>query len=346
MRVRQALVDRITHFWNGRSVVATASSRANQRAARSRFHSGMPLVVLACALAWVGAPAAASAQTTGDARIGGKVLDEQKKPVQDVVVRAALAGQPRPLQAKTNRRGEWAINNIAGGMWEIEFTKDGFAPQRITLDLKPEQQINAIDVTLVPPPPDPNIEIQAEVKRAAELLQKQQIPEGRKVYESLLAKYPTLHQLHEFIGRTYAAENQFDKAIEHMRMALEKEPENVTAKVFLGDLLMEKGERVEAGKILESVDLAKVEDPAPFVNLAISRINDQKVDEALALLEKLIARFPQDNSLLYYRGRANLAAKKMPEAKADLEKFVAAALPDARELPDARKILEQMKDIK
>jgi hypothetical protein len=49
---------------------------------------------------------------------------------------------------------------------------------------------------------------------------------------------------------------------------------------------------------------------------------------------------------LYYRGRAYLAAKKMPEAKADLEKFVAAALPDSRELPDAKKILEQMKDIK
>jgi hypothetical protein len=36
----------------------------------------------------------------------------------------------------------------------------------------------------------------------------------------------------------------------------------------------------------------------------------------------------------------------MPEAKADLEKFVAAAPATARELPDAKKILEQMKDIK
>ena len=41
-----------------------------------------------------------------------------------------------------------------------------------------------------------------------------------------------------------------------------------------------------------------------------------------------------------------LAAKKLPEAKADLEKFVATAPPSARELADAKKILEQMKDVK
>ena len=59
-----------------------------------------------------------------------------------------------------------------------------------------------------------------------------------------------------------------------------------------------------------------------------------------------MTQFPTETSLYYYRGRANLAAKKLPEAKADLEKFVAGAPPSARELPDAKKILEQMKDVK
>lgn len=302
-------------------------------------------VVLACALALVAIPGTASAQM-GEARIGGKVVDEQKKPLQDVIVRAELAGQTPPRQAKTNNRGEWSINNIAGGMWDIEFSKEGFAPHRITVDLQPDQRISNIDVVLAPPPPDPSAEIQAQVKRAAELLQNKQIAEGRKIYEDLLAKYPTLHQLHEFIGRTYAAENNFDKAIEHMRIAVEKDPENAGAKVLLGDLLMEKGEKAEAAQLLESVDLTKVEDPAPFINLAITKINEQKVDESIVLLDKLIARFPKEANILYYRGRAYLAAKKMPEAKADLEKFVAAAMPDARELADARKILEQLKDVK
>lgn len=304
------------------------------------------VITLVCVLAIGALPAAGLAQQTrGEARIAGKVVDEQGKPLQDVVIKAQLGGAP-PLQAKSNRNGDWSINNMAGGLWEIEFTKEGFAPQKSSLDLQPDQQITAIQVKMAKPQADPNAEIQAEVKRAAELFQNKQIAEGRKVYETLLAKYPDLHQLHEFIGRTYAAEGQYDKAIEHIRVAVEKDPQNSQAQIFLADLLMEKGEKAEAQKIFESIDLSKVEDPSPFINLAITKINEQKADEALALLDKLMARFPKENSLLYYRGRANLSAKKMPEAKADLEKFVAGALPDARELPDAKKILEQMKDIK
>ena len=64
------------------------------------------------------------------------------------------------------------------------------------------------------------------------------------------------------------------------------------------------------------------------MNIIIGKINDQKADEALELIAKLMTQFPTENALYYYRGRANLAAKKMPEAKADLEKFVAAAPAD------------------
>jgi tetratricopeptide (TPR) repeat protein len=313
-----------------------------------RGRKGVVTLALALAvLAISGWASDAWAQPTrGDARIAGKVVDDTGKPAANVVVKATLTGQMPPLQTKTNNKGEWSINNIAGGIWELEFSKEGFAPERVTLEVKPDQRVAMNDIALKRPAPDPNVEIQAEVKRAAELFQNKQIAEGRKIYESLLAKYPTLHQLHEFIGRTYAAEGQYDQAIEHVRIAVDKDPENVQAKVFLGDLLMEKGEKAEAQKILESVDLTKVEDPAPFINLVIGKINEQKPEEAFDLLGKLMTRFPNDASLYYYRGRANLAAKKIPEAKADLEKFVSMALPDARELPDAKRILEQMKDVK
>ena len=97
--------------------------------------------------------------------------------------------------------------------------------------------------------------------------------------------------------------------------------------------------------MLDSVDMTKVKDPLPFINLAINQINEKRTDDAVALLNKLLAQFPEQHSIYYYRGRAYIAANKLPEAKADLEKFVAAAPPDARELPDAKKVLEQLKDI-
>jgi tetratricopeptide (TPR) repeat protein len=94
------------------------------------------------------------------------------------------------------------------------------------------------------------------------------------------------------------------------------------------------------------MDIEGVKDPLPYMNVIIGMINEQKSEEALALLGKLMTKFPNETSLYYYRGRANLAAKNLPEARADLEKFVAGAPPDARELDDAKKILEQLKDVK
>jgi tetratricopeptide (TPR) repeat protein len=89
-----------------------------------------------------------------------------------------------------------------------------------------------------------------------------------------------------------------------------------------------------------------VKDPTIFINSAISAINGGRADEAVAILDKLIKQFPAQSNLLYYRARAFIVAKKMAEARADLEKFVAVAPPDARELADAKKLLEQLKAVK
>jgi predicted Zn-dependent protease len=300
------------------------------------------VIAMACVAALSGG---ALAQPKGSARIKGKVVDDQGKPAEGVAIQATLAGQPQPLQTTTNNKGEFELKDMAAGQWEVTFAKDGFAPMKNAVELKDRERIEGVEVTLAKAV-DPTAEINAELQRAASLAQGQKIPEARKIYEDLLAKYPTVHQLHGFIARTYAAENQIDKAIEHMRVALEKEPENEDNKLLLGDLLMEKGDKAAAQQTLESVDMTKVKDPLPFINLAISQINEKRTDEALALLNKLLTQFPEQHNIYYYRGRAYVAANKLPEAKADLEKFVAAAAPDARELPDAKKVLEQLKDIK
>ena len=87
---RVALVDRKGHFWTGRSVVATANTRANpgsparvccalgwsQRAARSRNRWYIPLVIVLCALA---------------ARIGAQVPAQDRR-ASDAALRPPLMG--------------------------------------------------------------------------------------------------------------------------------------------------------------------------------------------------------------------------------------------------------------
>jgi len=293
-----------------------------------------------------------AAQSKGKTKAQGKVVDEAGQPLGDVIVAAVMEGQDKPFQqAKTNNKGEWSVQNLAAGKWKFYFGgKQGLEEKSVDADVGESGTVTVPEVKLAKPV-DHDAVINAEIQKAADLMQTKQPAEARKVYQALLDKYPQAQpafraQVMGAVAQTYMAENQAPQAIEQLKKATEADPSNVDLQLAYGEILMQANQRAEGEKVLLSVDFTKVKDPFPYMNIIIGKINDQKADEALELIAKLMTQFPTENALYYYRGRANLAAKKMPEAKADLEKFVAAAPATARELPDAKKILEQMKDIK
>jgi len=290
--------------------------------------------------------ASAFAQSRGSLRVTGRVLDEAGKPVAEAVVRAAKKGEAEPerFDAKTNDKGEYTISGVAAGEWVIEAAKEGVGMAQVVATLAEAERTKTVDITIAKSAPtvDPSVEINAEHQRAIGLAQSGKIPEARKIYEDLLVKYPTVHQLHAMLAGMHAAEGNAAKGLEHIKIALEKEPENVEFKVLAAELMMETGDKENGAKLLETIDITKVKEARAFTNLAINYINAGKHAEAIDLLTKLIAQFPDDKALLYYRGRAYIVATKLPEAKADLEAFVAAAPPAAPQLPDAKKLLEQL----
>jgi Tfp pilus assembly protein PilF len=295
---------------------------------------------------------AGAAQDRGKAKAQGKVVGEQGQPLADVVIAAVKEGFDKPfLQAKTNNKGEWKAENLAAGKWKFFFGgKEGLEEKSVDVEVADNATIAVPEVKLGKPV-DHQAVLNADIQKAAELMQTKQPAEARKIYESILTKYPDIQQqfqgqVHGAIAQTYAAENQAPKALEHLKKAVELDPQNTDIQLVYGELLLQVGQKDEAEKVLLAADITKVKDPFPYLNIVITKINEQKIDEANALIAKLMTQFPNENSLYYYRGRANLASKKLPEAKADLAKFVAAAPPDARELPDAKKVLEQLKDIK
>jgi hypothetical protein len=285
--------------------------------------------------------AVAVAQSKGKGQISGKVVDEQGQPIQDVQVAAVLKGEPKPVGAKTNKKGEWTVKNLAAGEWTVHFAKEGLEEKSVPVTLAEAEKPAPLAVTLGKYV-DPNTVIQAEAQRAADLFGKKQFADARKVYEDLLVKYPQVHQLHPMIARTYAAENNFAKAVEHMRISVEKEPANIDNRLFLGELLLEMGNKDEARTLIEGTDITQAKDPYPFLNVAITLINEKKPDQALAILDKVAAKFGDQADVYYYRGRANLAAEKLDAAKADLEKFIAMAPMDSKQVADAKSILAQM----
>jgi predicted Zn-dependent protease len=250
--------------------------------------------------------APAIAQSRGTGRVSGKVVDEAGKPIAGVDVQAVKVGESQVFKTTTNDKGEWALGGLASGEWNVDFAKAGLQAVQRSAQVTEGARMPPMPVTMKPAAPtvDPREEINKEMERAAEHIRGGRIPEARKVYEDLLAKFPNVHQFHNFIGRAYAGENNMPKAIEHVRIALEKEPENVETKLLLAELLQSSGQKEEATKILATVDVAQAKDPFVFVNVAINKINENKAPEAVELLTKLMAQFPKEPQLLYYRGRA------------------------------------------
>jgi tetratricopeptide (TPR) repeat protein len=285
----------------------------------------------------------ALAQSRGSARLSGKVVDDQGQPVEGVTVNAQMSGQTEIMSGRSDKKGEWRINGLANGEWKVELTKPELGTVTEMVEIR-GNDAPALNVTLkkAAAKADPKAEVDAELKRAADLAQGGKLPEARKVYEDLLVKYPDIYQLEGFIARIYAAENNIPAALQHLKVNLDKEPDNVELKLLQADLLMESGDKVAAKALLDTIDITKVKDPYTFVNEAILLINEKKGPEAVDLLTKLIAQFPTTNELYYYRGRAYVVSEKLDEARADLEKFVTLA-PTAKETADAKKILEQLK---
>ena len=299
--------------------------------------------------------AVTAAQDRGKTKAQGKVVDDAGAPLGDVVVAAVMDGTDKPFQqTKTNNKGEWKVENLVAGKWKFYFGgKQGLEEKSVDADVGASGTVSVPDVKLGKPV-DHDAVIGGEIQKAAELMKANKPAEARKVYEDLLTKYPQAQapfraQVYGAVAQTYVAENNAAGAAEQLKKATEADPSNTDLQVVYGEMLMQANDpaqKAEGEKLLLGLDISKVKDPYPYMNVVIGQINAQKPEDALALLNKLMTQFPTDTSLYYYRGRANLAAKKLPDAKADLEKFVAGAPPSARELADAKKILEQMKDVK
>jgi predicted Zn-dependent protease len=289
--------------------------------------------------------APAFAQSRGQGHMAGVVKDESGQPVEGVQVKAVKQGEKDVLTDKTNKKGEWALNGIASGQWNLDFVKDGFETRSITVPYSENQSMPPMSIAIKKAVVkiDPNAEIKGELQKAAPLLESGKYAEARAIYEQIEQKYPDVWQVEPLIARTYAGENKPDEAVAHLQKALQHDPDNVEVKLVMASVLSGQGKTDEAGKYLDAIDVSKVKDPVVFLNQGITLINQGKAAEAMPIFGKVVQAFPNDPEGYYYRGRAELATGKFPEAKADLQKFIAMPGADAAQVEQAKKILEQLK---
>jgi tetratricopeptide (TPR) repeat protein len=281
----------------------------------------------------------ASAQSwRGMGRVSGKVMDEEGRPLEGATVKLNLPGVGG-TELKTNKKGEWQIGGISRGDWQIDIEMSPYEPRRISVSVAELSRVPPVEVKLKL---DINEAIRVEVVKAGELIAKNQYADARKVYEGVLAKYPSAYRLESYLARTYYLEKNYDEAIRHMKIAIEKDPSDLENKLRLGNILMETGRMDEGRQLLATVDDSAVKDPAIFINIGISLMNQNKADEALPYFDKATKNFPDKADGYYYRALIRLQKGDLAGTKADLSKYLELA-PNGTEAAAARKALEQIK---
>lgn len=297
------------------------------------------------ALAVLALAAPAFAQTHGMGRIFGTIKDEGGQPIADAQIKASRTDGSGALTAKTNKKGDWAIAGMAPGGWNVDVSKEGYQTRSVTVQVSELQRLPSMDIALraVKKVIDPNDEIRDQLQKADAQFAAKQYAEARAAYEQLLAKYPEAWQIELRIARAWAADNQPDKALEHLQNAQTKQPDNVEVKLLTAAELIDMKRVAEANALLASIDMTKVKDPVVFLNAGIALINQGKTGEAKTMFDQVVQHFPDNPDGYYFRARAYLAMSEFAGAKADLQKFVAMPGADPGEVADAKKILDQLK---
>ena len=112
----------------------------------------------------------------GSARLAGKIVDSAGKPIEGVEVRAVKVGESQVFTAKSNDKGEWALNGLAGGDWNVDLIKEGLETIQRAVRVTEGNRMPTMSMTMTKAvaKADPNVEIQKEMAREYELIQKQQ----------------------------------------------------------------------------------------------------------------------------------------------------------------------------
>lgn len=294
----------------------------------------------------------------GSGRLMGRVVDEQGKALEGVIVRASFPVVVGALlEAKTNKSGDWTVDDVGEGDWELTFEKDGYDPAKASAEVDESGRSTPLRTTLKKAF-DPNAFIRDEGKKADALIEQKKYAAARAVYDGIIAKVPEVSaQMQPFLARTYFLEGKPDKSVEHLKAGLAKDPGNVQMKLLLVSMLLETGAIDEASQVLSTVDEANISDVALWVNFGLSLLKKQKSAEALPYFDKAVARFPQTPEAYYYRALALVElvnAQKDPNdperiarigrIKADLTKFLELA-PTSPEVENVKKLLEQVEKL-
>ena len=272
----------------------------------------------------------------GDAQVSGKITDEAGKGIPEAKVTFIFAKSNDGFSATTKKNGEFSAKDIKAGEWRVQIEAQNFVTVRQALTITDSKN----------PPFDVRLkrDNSPELIASAEGLYKAgKYAEARAEYMKVLEAHPDLTGINRAIAFTYGREGNHAEALKYLDLALANNPNDPLLLQLAAASATERSDYPRAVQYLAKIDDTMMTDPDILVTAATNLINRKQTANAITLLDRVIARFPQAPEAYFVRGFAKLQAGNNADGKADLEKFVSMAPADAPQLAQAKGLLAAIK---
>jgi tetratricopeptide (TPR) repeat protein len=263
----------------------------------------------------------------------GKVVDTQKKPVPGVQIRIRDVSTSRDYQIKTDKDGAFKFAGLPHGVYEVHFTKDGYAPRQDEWKFEtPQDTMQKVEIPDVVLASQAQVreamdlkEAEAGIKQAAEKIRTGDVDAAMALLEGVLEKKPEDANALFFKGLGYVRKKMYAEAVPVLTRVTELTPSFPASYFELGVCYRNLGEPAKALESYQKNMELDASNTDSAYNAGLILFETNRVDEAMVLFQRGLAVKPADAELLEMAGRCYVHQAKFDLAVEHLEKARAAA---------------------
>jgi carboxypeptidase family protein/tetratricopeptide repeat protein len=275
------------------------------------------------------------AEWRGNAEVSGKVTDEAGKGVPDAKVTFVFVKSNDGFFATTKKSGEFSAKDIKPGEWRVQVEAPNFITVRQPVTVGDKK--TPLNVQL-------KRDNSPELLTKAEALYKEgKNADARAEYLKVLEAHPDLTGINRAIAFTYGREGNHPEALKYLDLALATNPNDTVLLQLAAASATQVNDFPRVMDYLARIDETTLENPSVLADAAVNLINKRRTADGIAVLDRVIARFPDAPDPYFYRGFAKAQASQNAAAKADLEKYVALAPADSPQVAKAKELLAALK---
>jgi tetratricopeptide (TPR) repeat protein len=279
-------------------------------------------------------------ENLGRGRITGKVVNEKKEPLEGAqIVVQSLTALATHLEARTDKKGQFAIAGLGTGMWRLTASKNGYRDTVQKVDVRQLRMNPPIFVVLkdlAAATPEDNSQKEAgdALARGNQLLAEEKYAEARALFEKFVSDNPEAYKVGLQIGMCWLKQGELDKAEAELKLLLDNVLKKsgsydkdaalaMQALAGLGEVAVKRHD-IEAGMkyFRQALEVSPTNELLAY-NVAEILFSNQKTDEAIPyylLAIQIKKDWPKPYNKL---GMAYLNKGDFPKALEYLRQFIA-----------------------